>query len=123
PVTSSDVNAYLHEVSGGPYTAKDYRTWAATVLAASLLCAEAVPTSPTACKRCVTGVLRQVAARLGHTPTVCRTSYVHPGVLDDFGAGRLARRLAPALRRLPTGADVDVATLRALEAPVMRYLA
>ncbi|HEU0034124.1 MAG TPA: DNA topoisomerase IB, partial [Kofleriaceae bacterium] len=72
PITSTDVNEYLREVTGGPFTAKDYRTWAATLGAALLLCTLEHPTSARECKRCINSVLETVAARLGHTVAVCR---------------------------------------------------
>jgi len=128
PITSSDVNAYLHEVSGGPFTAKDYRTWAATLGMTMLLCRRAHPASATAAKRCVMESLRAVAERLGHTPTVCRSSYIHPRVIDDFTAGTLAGKLARdverALKTTPASAIDGIAlpALRSIEPVVARYL-
>lgn len=77
PVDSSDVNDYLREVYGADYTAKDFRTWHGTVLA---LCAlrEGVG---------AVQAVKDVAARLGNTPAVCRKCYIHPAVLEAFGAG------------------------------------
>ena len=128
PITSTDVNEYLREVTGGPFTAKDYRTWAATLGTAMLLCALEYPTSMRGCKQCIKQVLTAVAGKLGHTPTVCRTSYVHPRVLDDFTTGRLAKDLAKQIRRR-IGDDVVVCAdaisldaLRAIEPVVARYL-
>jgi DNA topoisomerase I len=125
PVTSQDVNDYLREVSGGPFTAKDYRTWAATMAAALLLCALDHPGSERACKTCIKRVLEQVADRLGHTPAICRASYVHPRLLEDFTNNRLARTLARALRRRVRDRDgdvLDVEVLRTVEPIVARYL-
>jgi DNA topoisomerase-1 len=125
-VTSQDVNDYLREVSGGPFTAKDYRTWAATMAAAVLLCAIDHPGSERGCKRCINDVLRQVADRLGHTPAICRASYVHPRLFEDFTANRLARTLSTAVRRRVAhhdGDPLDVEALRAVEKVVARYLA
>lgn len=126
PVTSADVNEYLREASGGGFTAKDYRTWAATLGAALLLCATDHPGSATACKRAIKQVLERVADRLGHTVTICRTSYVHPQLLEDFAhnklAGTLARQIA---RRVPApdpARPIELATLRAIEPIVARYL-
>lgn len=128
PVTSEDVNAYLHEVSGGPFTAKDYRTWAATCAAALLLCELEPPRAARACKSCVKRVLEQVAARLGHTVAICRSSYVHPRLVEDFTAHRLARELrADVARRLRRAhvreGAISVAALRAVEPAVARYVA
>lgn len=126
PVTSQDVNDYLRDVSGGSFTAKDYRTWAATMAAALLLCALDHPGSERACKRCVNDMLKKVAAQLGHTPSVCRKSYIHPQVIDDFMSNRLAGRLAHSVRRQLREVDsdhpIDVTTLRAVERAVAHYL-
>jgi DNA topoisomerase I len=127
PITSNDVNEYLHEVSGGPFTAKDYRTWAATLGATMLLCAMEHPGDERGIKRCIKRMLDAVSTKLGHTPAVCRSSYIHPRVLDDFAANTLAPRLARALHRrigdVEISADaITVETLRAIEPMVARYL-
>jgi DNA topoisomerase-1 len=81
-VTSDDVNAYLREAAGVDVTAKDFRTWAATVLAASALSdTEAAATAKESDKQLV-AVVRQVAEQLGNTPAVCRQAYIHPEILD-----------------------------------------
>jgi DNA topoisomerase-1 len=121
PVTSSDVNAYLHDAAGDSFTAKDFRTWAATIGAALLLATRESPASTRACKRCVREVVASLAEQLGHTPAVCRASYIHPRVLDDFARGRLAR-IAPRVQRIPTRASLDVRALRAAEPIVAGYL-
>jgi DNA topoisomerase-1 len=124
-ITSNDVNDYLHEISGGPFTAKDYRTWAATLGAAWLLCALEPPASQRECKRCVKEVIAAVAQQLGHTVAVCRKSYIHPGVLDDFAAKKLAALARQLKRRAaisPSGEAFAVETLRAIEPVVARYL-
>jgi DNA topoisomerase-1 len=126
-VTSSDVNAYLREATGGHFTAKDYRTWAATLGAALLLCATEQPTSEAACKRCVKAAITAVAERLGHTPTVCRASYIHPRVIDDFAAHTLATQLGRALQAHTAGLTVGpeaigVDVLRKIEPHVAKYL-
>jgi len=126
PVTSQDVNDYLREASDGPFTAKDYRTWAATMSAALLLCAIDHPGSERGCKSCIKGVLTQVSERLGHTVAVCRSSYVHPRLLEDFTADRLARTLSRAVKRRAhhhAGDAIDVDALRSIEIVVARYLA
>jgi DNA topoisomerase-1 len=87
-VRSADINAYLREVSGIDITAKDFRTWNGTVLAASLLAeAGAGARSRTARTRAVAGVMREVAEYLGNTPAVARSSYVDPRVVDLYRAG------------------------------------
>jgi DNA topoisomerase-1 len=127
PITSSDVNDYLRDATGGPFTAKDYRTWAATLGAAWLLCAQDHPGSERGCKKCVKDVIAAIAQQLGHTPAVCRASYIHPRVIDDFTANKLSglsrqiRRRTDAAR--PTAnAAIGVDTLRAIEPIVARYL-
>lgn len=85
---SDDVNDYLREVAGLPVSAKDFRTWNATVLAAvGLAVAADVAVTPTARKRAITHVVREVADKLGNTPTVCRASYIDPRVIDLYQGG------------------------------------
>jgi DNA topoisomerase-1 len=90
-IDSTDVNAYLREVAGGEFTAKDFRTWAGTVAAATRLAGEEVPESVKAAERVVAKVICEVAAALGNTPAVCRKSYVHPRVVEAFADGALPR--------------------------------
>ena len=95
-ITSTDVNEYLRALTGREVTAKDFRTWAGTVLAANLLHEIGRPDSPTAAKRQIRAALHQVAARLGNTVAICRKCYVHPSVLEAYAAGEFRlRRLAP----------------------------
>ncbi|MDQ1154050.1 DNA topoisomerase IB [Brevundimonas sp. SORGH_AS_0993] len=93
PVDSDDVNAYIREAMGEQFSAKDFRTWAGTVSAARALRDMEPPTSPTDAKRKITLCVKAVSGLLGNTPTVCRTSYVHPKVLALFEAGRIAESL------------------------------
>jgi DNA topoisomerase IB len=86
-VKSGDVNDYIKEVTGGDFTAKDFRTWNATVLAAVGLAVSTRATSPTARKRAVSRAVKEVAHYLGNTPAVCRSSYVDPRVIDRYFAG------------------------------------
>jgi DNA topoisomerase-1 len=88
-VTSDDVNQYLRETSGEDYTAKDFRTWGATVLAASALRDVVSFESDTEAKHNVVAAIDSVARRLGHTRAVCRKSYVHPAVIDHYMEGSL----------------------------------
>jgi DNA topoisomerase-1 len=89
PLHSPDVNEYLREASGADITAKDFRTWVATVAAASALGPLDPPTTEKDEKAIVKATIEQVAADLGNTPTVCRASYVHPRVLEAFSTGAL----------------------------------
>lgn len=93
PVDSADVNEYLREVSGGDFTAKDFRTWAATVLAAWALNEFEAFDTQSAAKRNVTQAIERVAGRLGNTPAICRKSYVHPEVLGAYLDGTLVQSL------------------------------
>lgn len=120
-ITSADINAYLKEASGAPITAKDFRTWAGTVLAGVMLAETETPTSLSAARRSLTKVVGKVAARLGNTVAVCRRSYIHPelvrahldgGLVLDRGAGgraglkaEEAAVLAFLLGRLGEGSD------------------
>ncbi|GIJ28050.1 hypothetical protein Vqi01_32120 [Micromonospora qiuiae] len=89
-VRADEVNDYLRTASGGEMTAKDFRTWHATVRAATELAALTVARSVAARRRAVAGVMREVAELLGNTPTVARTSYVDPRVVDLFHDGVVA---------------------------------
>lgn len=92
-VTSADVNAYLREVTGRDVTAKDFRTWGGTVMAALALrefeTADTQATQATQ-KKNLKAAIEQVAGRLGNTPTICRKCYVHPEVLNAYVEGKLA---------------------------------
>jgi DNA topoisomerase-1 len=86
-VKSADINAYLRSVTGGDDTAKDFRTWSATVLAAVGLAVSTHAESATARKRAVTRVVKEVADQLGNTPAVCRASYIDPRIIDLYADG------------------------------------
>lgn len=111
-VDSTDVNAYLQEISGADFTAKDYRTWAGSVLALDLLRGR-TPTNVTEARRQVVEVVAAVAQRLGNTPAVCRKCYVHPAVVDAFLEGEL-EALPPTRARKGLRRE-EVALLRFLE--------
>ena len=83
-VTSGDVNEYLREIAGEGFTAKDFRTWSGTVMAADELRRCEAAKNKTMARRTIKRAIEQVSARLGNTPTVCKKSYVHPGVLDAY---------------------------------------
>jgi len=112
-ISSDDVNAYLRETTGRDITAKDFRTWAGTMLAAKELCAMGPAKTQREAQRNMNKAIDAVAKRLGNTRTVCRKYYVHPGLVLAYlkgltaplpgtnGTARTARRQAPApaLRR------------------------
>src|SRR3954466_3621712 len=87
-ICSDDVNAYLREISGEDFTAKDFRTWAGTVLAAQALAHVARFKSKTEAKRNVMDAIASVSTRLGNTKAVCRKAYIHPAVFAAYMDGR-----------------------------------
>ena len=93
-VTSSDVNAYLHEIAGANVTAKDFRTWAGTVLAATALAEFEAFETTTAAKKNVKAAIERVSAQLGNTPTICRKCYVHPEIVGAYMDKALALTIA-----------------------------
>jgi len=92
-VDSADVNDYLHEIAGGPFTSKDFRTWAGTVLAAWALSEFERIDSEAGRRRNIAAAIRKVAGRLGNTPAVCRSSYIHPEILHSYMDGSLVEHL------------------------------
>jgi DNA topoisomerase-1 len=88
-VDSADVNQYIREASGQDFTAKDFRTWAGTVLAVRELCAAGACRNETEGKKIVANCVKSVAARLGNRPATCRKYYVHPAVLESYVAGSI----------------------------------
>ncbi len=87
-IRSADINAYIKEVTGGDFSAKDFRTWSATVLAAvGVAVAGPAASSRTARKRAIRRAIEEVAFYLGNTPAVCRASYIDPRVFDLYDAG------------------------------------
>jgi DNA topoisomerase I len=98
-VTSSDVNGYLKYATEGDFTAKDFRTWSATVLAAVALAVSGAAgrRAASARKRAKTRAINEVARYLGNTPAVCRASYIDPRVFDRFDAGLTIAGVFPEL--------------------------
>ena len=90
---SADVNAYLQEISGQPFTAKDFRTWAGTVLASMALKEFETFDSEAAAKKNIVAAIERVAERLGNTPSVCRKCYVHPAILEAYISGSMLESL------------------------------
>jgi DNA topoisomerase I len=95
-IASDDVNEYLREISSGDFTAKDFRTWAGTVLAYRALRALEPADSATDARRKVVAAMRETAGRLGNTPAVARKSYVHPAVVEAYMDGRVGGALVEA---------------------------
>ncbi|MBV9410424.1 MAG: DNA topoisomerase IB [Acidimicrobiia bacterium] len=120
-VKSTEINEFIKEISGADFTAKDFRTWSATVLAAVALAVSAeAATSKTGRKRAVARAMQEVAHYLGNTPAVCRSSYVDPRVVDHFQAGTT---VASALSKLGEGAAFgQLAIQGAIEKAVLDLL-
>ncbi|MGO4701168.1 DNA topoisomerase IB [Dyella sp. 2RAB6] len=111
---SGMVNAYLREVTGGEFTAKDFRTWSATVKAAGLLADTELSRRAGESRKqaLLKSVIAAVAAALHHTPTVCRSSYIHPRVIAGWEDGTLQRYVKAAIAHHPR--QLEAATLRFL---------
>ena len=120
PIDSDQVNAYLRDVMGADFTAKDFRTWGATLRAIALMVATPLPESPSerALNECIVAAVKRVAAELRNTPAVCRKSYINPvvfvawrsgtlhrAVRDDITAPRNSERLALSFLRRQSRAD------------------
>jgi DNA topoisomerase IB len=120
-VRSDDVNAYIKEATGGEFSAKDFRTWHATVLAAIALAQDGGrPESKTAVKRKVNDAVKGVAAFLGNTPAVCRRSYIDPRVIDRFHDGATIETSA---KRVGDGdGTLDSRSRAAIERAVIRLI-
>jgi DNA topoisomerase IB len=120
-VRSHDLNTQLRTLSGFDMSAKDFRTWHATVLmAVALAVSEQVASSPTGRERAVARAYREVSTYLGNTPAVCRKSYVDPVLVDLFEKGITISR---ALERLGSESGYGLATQGAVERAVVRLLA
>ena len=105
-IDSGQVNDYLREAMGGDFTAKDFRTWGATLQALALLAATPLPEhSERQCRACVLQTVRAVAESLRNTPAVCRKSYINPQVFEAWREGRVYQRLRLDLVRAPRRAE------------------
>ncbi|MBD2894348.1 DNA topoisomerase IB [Spirillospora sp. NPDC000708] len=120
-VTASDINAFIREVTGGDFTAKDFRTWHATVLAAvGLAVSTRAGTGEAARRKAVVRVVKEVAAYLGNTPAVARASYIDPRIITLYESGRT---IAPALTKLGVDASPgELATQGPVEQAVIELL-
>lgn len=118
-VTSADVNAYLREISGQDITAKDFRTWAGTVLAALALQEFEAFDSAASARKNLRAAIEGVASRLGNTPTICRKCYIHPHVLDCYLEGALLLQVKDAVEE---ELRADIGRLRPEETAVLSLL-
>jgi DNA topoisomerase-1 len=118
-IDAADVNDYLNEISGEHFTAKDFRTWAGTILACTMLRTFEAFQSETEAKRNLVQAIKQVAKQLGNTPSVCRKCYIHPAIIERYLAGSInagfSHRVTDEMLRSPKA-------LRRFETPLMRML-
>jgi DNA topoisomerase-1 len=118
-VKSEDVNAYLREITGEDFTAKDFRTWAGTVLASLALQEFEAFDSQTQAKKNIVRAIETVSERLGNTPSICRKCYVHPTVIDSYLEGTLLEALQG---RIEQEIKESLHNLRPEEAAVLALL-
>jgi DNA topoisomerase-1 len=118
-VDSDDVNEYLREISGADFTAKDFRTWSGTVLAALALQEFERFDSQAQAKKNLVRAIENVAQRLGNTPTVCRKCYIHPAVIDSYLDGTM---LATARQKAAAEIKRSLRSLQPEEAAVLALL-
>jgi DNA topoisomerase-1 len=118
-VTSSNVNAYLREITGQDVTAKDFRTWHGTVLAALALQEFQSFDTQAVVKKNIKAAIEHVASRLGNTPTICRKCYIHPEVLTSYVEGQL---LLEIKKEVEQELREGLSTLRPEEAAVLTLL-
>jgi DNA topoisomerase-1 len=121
-VTSDDVNAYLREISGRDISAKDFRTWGGTMLAAIELRAMGRASSRREADRNVLRAIDAVAERLGNTRTVCRKYYIHPALVQAYHLGMTAPAAAPLRARAQARRERPEAALRRDEVAVLQFL-
>jgi DNA topoisomerase-1 len=107
PIDSDQVNAYLRDVMGADFTAKDFRTWGATLRAIALMAATPLPEAPSerALNECIVAAVKQVAAELRNTPAVCRKSYINPVVFVAWRSGSLHKAIRDEFIAAPRKAE------------------
>ncbi len=118
PIDSGDVNAYIRDIAADDFTAKDFRTWAGTLLAARHLDEYQAVESPAAAKAACTDTIAGVARRLGNTPAICRKCYIHPAILAAF----LDEKQLDLWKKI-SGTVKERDGLSRLEVAVLQYLA
>ena len=117
-LTSDDVNAYLHEVAGEEFTAKDFRTWAGTTIFASALASVAPYETKTEATHNVVEAVKEAAFALGNTPSICRKCYIHPEIETAYLNGSFSEKY-----RLPeTGDATGERGLKSEESALLRFL-
>jgi DNA topoisomerase-1 len=118
-VKSDDVNNYLREIAGGEFSAKDFRTWAGTVLAAVALRQFERFDTKTQAKKNLVAAIERVAERLGNTPAVCRKCYIHPVILDSYLAGSTVEVI---LKKTEDALSHGLPSLSGAEGAVLAFL-
>ncbi len=118
-IDAADVNEYLRQITEQEFTAKDFRTWAGTVLACEMLRSFEPVESETQAKKNVVVAIKTVAKRLGNTPSVCRKCYVHPAVLDTYLGGSMMQAFEAEVTR---EVDKQLKALRKEELDVLHLL-
>jgi DNA topoisomerase-1 len=113
-IDSGDVNAYLREITGEDFTAKDFRTWAGTGLAAQALAAIGPGQTQTESKKNIVSAIKSVAQRLGNRPATCKAYYVHPAILDAYQDGTLIDAMKRAPARVADGLNPEEISVMAL---------
>ena len=122
-IESSDVNAYLREITGQEFTSKDFRTWAGTVLAAQMLREIEHGRSETQLKKNIVRAVESVAQKLGNTKAVCRKCYIHPAIFDAYMDGSMLKTVVQRARRARKADDLtegEAAVLGLLQRKVAR---
>ena len=114
-ITSQDVNDYLREITGEDFTAKDFRTWAGTVLAAIALSAVGAFETKKQAKANVKDAIGVVSKILRNTPAICRKCYIHPAVLETYLSGEPIEGLKRTIEKALTREDVEAAILKFLK--------
>jgi DNA topoisomerase-1 len=107
-LTGAKLNGYIEEHMGDEFTAKDFRTWGGTLIAAIALAEHGAPETETEAKRVVAGVMRAVGAKLGNTPAVARSSYVSPAVVEQYLDGRTIDDFRPRHLRVVGARDTGL---------------
>ena len=118
-IGSSDVNQYIHEIAGDDFTAKDFRTWAGTVLATLALQELEKFDSQAQAKKNILRAVESVAAKLGNTKAVCRKCYIHPAILESYADGTLLNTLE---KRARSKLQKEIRSLKPEEAMVLTLL-
>lgn len=122
-IGASDVNDYLRQITSEDFTAKDFRTWAGTVLACAMLRETEPAETQAQAKKNVVDAIKRVAARLGNTPSVCRKCYVHPAVLESYMSGAMVQAAKKEVaQEVEKEIEKDIHALRDEERELLKML-